>query len=45
MNNEEHVCVVCGYVHELNSEIKWEDLPDTYECPECGVGKDEFELI
>lgn len=22
---------------------KWEDLPDDYVCPLCGVGKDMFE--
>ena len=23
---------------------KFEDLPDDFECPLCGVGKDEFEI-
>ena len=43
--NSSHVCVVCGYVHEENSDIAWHDLPDNYECPECGVGKAEFEEV
>ncbi|MBR3639175.1 MAG: rubredoxin, partial [Clostridia bacterium] len=21
----------------------WDDLPDDFTCPECGVGKDDFE--
>jgi rubredoxin len=21
---------------------KWEDLPDDFECPECGVGKEDY---
>ena len=23
----------------------FEDLPDTWVCPECGMGKDEFEPV
>jgi len=26
-------------------EGKWEDLPADFTCPECGVGKDEYEVI
>jgi rubredoxin-NAD+ reductase len=46
-----YVCNVCGYVY--NEEIgdtengiepgtKWEELPDDFVCPLCGVGKDDF---
>ncbi len=46
-----YVCNLCGYVYdEANGEpengipagTKFEDLPDDYVCPLCGVGKDEF---
>lgn len=38
------VCTVCGYVYDEDAEgVKWEDLPETYTCPMCGVGKDMFE--
>ena len=30
------VCDVCGYVYE------GDEIPDDYECPLCGVGKDMF---
>lgn len=40
-----YVCQVCGYVHDEDEEgVKWEDLGDDYECPLCGVGKEDFEL-
>jgi len=48
----EYVCKVCGYVYSeengceeqgVASGTKWEDVPDDFECPICGVGKDEFE--
>jgi len=43
---------MCGYVYDpvkgdQNAGIKlgtmFEDLPDDWVCPECGVLKDEFE--
>ena len=45
------VCQVCGYVYDeelgepesgIAAGTKWEDLPEDYVCPLCGVGKDEF---
>lgn len=36
-------CDVCGFVYNEGSEdIKFEDLPDDWVCPICGVGKDSF---
>lgn len=43
--SEQHVCVVCGWIHEENSDMPWHETPPDYVCPECGVGKDEFEAI
>jgi rubredoxin-NAD+ reductase len=46
-----YVCDVCGYEydeavgdpdHGIAPGTKWEDLPDDFECPLCGVGKDQF---
>lgn len=39
-----YVCKMCGYVYDdAVEEVKFEDLPDDWVCPLCGVGKDEFE--
>jgi rubredoxin len=49
---EKWVCTVCGY--EYDPEIgdpdagvapgtAFEDLPDDWVCPDCGVSKDMFE--
>ena len=47
-------CLVCGYIYdeELGDEdsglepgTKWEDIPDDWLCPLCGVGKEDFEEI
>jgi rubredoxin len=46
--SEEHVCVVCGWVYEgseLDEGVHWNDLEHDFECPECGVGKSDFEVI
>lgn len=47
-----YVCIVCGYVYDeeegdadagIAPGTKFEDLPDDFVCPMCGVGKDQFE--
>lgn len=47
-----YVCTVCGYIYDevvgepdngIAAGTKWEELPDDYVCPLCGVGKDLFE--
>jgi rubredoxin len=44
-------CGTCGYVYDeaagdpdngIAPGTKFEDLPDDWVCPVCGVGKDEF---
>ena len=38
-----YVCDVCGWVYdEDETGVKWEDLPEDFECELCGVGKDQF---
>lgn len=43
--NEAHYCVVCGHVHDEDLEGAWHELPDDFVCPECGVGKNEYEVM
>ena len=44
---KKYVCTVCGYVYDEAAGIapgtRWEDVPEEFECPLCGVGKDQFE--
>ena len=46
-----YVCEVCGYVYDetegdpdngVAAGTKWEDVPEDWVCPLCGVGKDQF---
>ena len=47
-------CVLCGYVYDpeegdpsqdIEPGTEFEDLPDDWECPECGAGKEDFEKV
>ena len=38
-----YVCTVCGY--EYDGDVPFEDLPEDWVCPLCGVGKDMFKKI
>lgn len=41
-----YVCTICGYVYDEEQEgKKFEELPDDWKCPMCGVGKDMFEKV
>ena len=38
-----YVCELCGWVYdEAETGIKFEDLPEDFECPLCGVDKSMF---
>lgn len=47
-------CRVCGYIYDpvqgdssagISPGTSFESLPDDWVCPECGVGKDQFDKI
>jgi len=38
----EYVCLVCGHVHDENTEGKWETLSEDFTCPDCGAGKEDY---
>ena len=51
---EKWECTVCGYIydpvkgdpdHGVAPGTKFEDIPDSWVCPECGVTKDNFRKI
>jgi rubredoxin len=46
-----YVCNACGWVYDptvgdpdsgISPGTAFEDIPDDWVCPQCGVGKDEF---
>tara|TARA_R110002073_G_scaffold790_3_gene5680 strand:+ start:11484 stop:12854 length:1371 start_codon:yes stop_codon:yes gene_type:complete len=47
-------CIVCGLIYDekegwpddgIAPGTKWEDVPEDWLCPDCGVGKEDFELL
>lgn len=51
---EQYKCDVCGWVYDpavgdpdngIAPGTSFEDLPDDFECPLCGVQKDEFSKL
>ncbi len=48
---DKYVCTVCGWVYDpqegdpandIAAGTSFENLPDDFLCPICGVGKDQF---
>lgn len=48
------MCLTCGHVYDeaqgdpaagFPPGTKFEDLPLSWRCPDCGAGKDEFEPL
>ena len=49
---QKYVCSICGYVYDpaagdtdsgLAANTSFDDIPDGWVCPVCGVTKDMFE--
>jgi rubredoxin len=47
-------CLVCGLIYDeaegwpddgIAPGTKWEDVPLDWKCPECGVGKEDFDMV
>ena len=51
---KKYICIVCGYVYDpqegdsdsgIEAGTTFEDIPEDWVCPVCGVGKEDFELL
>ncbi len=47
-------CVVCGFIYDeaeglpeegIAPGTAWDDVPEDWVCPDCGVGKEDFEMV
>jgi rubredoxin len=54
LEHKTYMCVICGFIYEEEKGLpddgippgtRWEDLPETWTCPDCGASKDDFEMI
>ena len=48
---DKYICDVCSYVYDpelgdpengIPAGTSFKDLPEDWECPDCGVGKEDF---
>ncbi len=48
------MCIICGWIYDeekgapeegLAPGTRWEDVPEDWVCPDCGAGKEDFDLI
>ena len=34
-----------GLIDGIEPGTRWEDVPEDWVCPDCGVGKEDFEMV
>lgn len=51
---KKYICNVCGYIYDpeegdpdsdISPGTPFENIPDDWVCPVCGVGKEDFEQV
>jgi rubredoxin len=54
MDYKVYMCVVCGFIYEEEYGLpeegipvgtRWEEIPDTWMCPDCSALKDDFDML
>jgi len=47
-------CLICSFIYEEELGLPedgiapgtgWDEIPDDWMCPDCGVGKEDFEMV
>ena len=51
--NKKYMCLICGFIFDealgmpddgITPGTRWDDVPLSWRCPDCGAGKEEFEM-
>ena len=49
-----YMCLICGFVYDeeegdpeagIAPGTRWADVPLSWRCPDCGAGKEDFEMV
>ena len=49
-----YLCIVCGFIYDesvgmpldgIAAGTRWNDIPDDWACPDCGVAKADFDMV
>lgn len=52
--NQKYICTVCEYIYDpaigdpdsgIPPGTPFEEIPEDWECPDCGVSKENFEVF
>lgn len=47
-------CATCGFIYDEAEGLpgegfapgtRWADIPDAWNCPDCGMSKSQFEMV
>jgi rubredoxin len=48
------ICLICGHIYSeaegdpgngVAPGTRWEDVPESWSCPDCGAMKSDFEMV
>ncbi|MEK6748104.1 MAG: rubredoxin [Pseudomonadota bacterium] len=51
---KKYQCLVCGFIYDeekglpeegIEPGTRWDDIPASWVCPECGVAKSDFDMV
>ena len=51
---KKYMCLICGFIYDeavgrpdegIPAGTKWGDIPLSWRCPDCGSGKEDFEMV
>lgn len=51
---KKYMCLICGFIYDeavgrpeegIPAGTKWGDIPLAWRCPDCGSGKEDFEMV
>jgi rubredoxin len=49
---KKYECVICGFIYDeaegipgdgIPAGTRWGDIPEDWECPDCGISKADFD--
>ncbi len=51
---KKYECMICGFIYDeaeglpddgIPPGTRWVDIPEDWECPDCGISKADFALL
>ncbi|WP_269913486.1 rubredoxin [Acinetobacter sp. HY1485] len=51
---KKYQCIICGFIYDeaegwpedgIAAGTAWSDVPADWTCPDCGITKDQFEMM